>query len=114
MRVLSLSTGQDLAGIGVRMAQAFTRHAPDWEYRATAKIETYLTYPVDVPWEERAVERLYDAADVVHLHSNLEAHDGYDDGQGKPTILEHHGTEFRWYHGRLIASASPTRRRIAR
>jgi hypothetical protein len=72
MKVLSLSTGQDLAGIGVRMAQAFARHAPDWEYRATASSTTYIDYPVDVPYRQQDAERLYDAADVVHLHGNLE------------------------------------------
>jgi hypothetical protein len=105
MRVLSLSTGQDLAGIGVRMAQAFARCAPDWEFRATASSTTYIDYPIDVPYRQQDAERLYDAADVVHLHGNLNAHDWYDDGQGKPTILEHHGTEFRWYHGKLARRA---------
>jgi hypothetical protein len=106
MRVtVKLSTGQDLAGIGVRMAQAFARHAPDWEYRATASSTTYIDYPIDVPYRQQDAERLYDAADVVHLHGNLDAHDWYDDGQGKPTILEHHGTEFRWYHGKLARQA---------
>jgi hypothetical protein len=105
VRVFSFATGQDLAGIGVRMAQAFARHAPDWEFRATASSTTYIDYPVDVPYRQRDAERLYDAADVVHLHGNLQAHDWYDDGQGKPTVLEHHGTEFRWYHGRLARQA---------
>jgi glycosyltransferase involved in cell wall biosynthesis len=105
MRVFSLATGQDLAGIGVRMAQAFARHAPGWEYRATASSTPYIDYPIDVPYRQRDAERLYDAADVIHLHGNLQGHEWYDDGQGKPTILEHHGTEFRWYHGRLARQA---------
>jgi hypothetical protein len=51
----------------------------------------YIGYPVDLRRNRRRLERFYDRADVVLLHNTLHGHDWYDAGQGKPTVLMHHG-----------------------
>lgn len=93
-QVFSLTNGADTAGIGGRLAKAFKRHGGrDWALRSMVATydTTYIKYPQDVPWSQPQLERLYDSADVVHIHSTLFAHDAYDAGQGKPTVLMHHG-----------------------
>ncbi len=75
--------------IGIK--RAFAKYAPDWRYDAMVASINYINYPVDVPWSQKRLEELYDAADVVHLHNTLHAHRWYDNGQGKPTVLMHHG-----------------------
>lgn len=104
LTIFGLSLGQDTAGIGVGLKQAFDRHT-DWPMRYMNKSETYLRYPTDLPYRERLARDFYDAADVVHLHNTLLAHDTLDNEQGKPTILHHHGTAFRYGHAALAAKA---------
>lgn len=91
MRVFGLTTGADTAGIGVGIARAFTRHAPDWVVRSMVASQNYIGYPVDVPWHQALLESMYDGADVVMLHNTLHGHRFYDNGQGKPTVIMHHG-----------------------
>lgn len=92
MRVFSLMNGADTAGIGYRLARAFEQWGgSDWHLDAMVAAQNYIGYPVDVPWDQRTLERLYDEADVVIIHHFVFAHDNYDFGQGKPTIMMHHG-----------------------
>lgn len=96
MRVFGLTTGADTAGINYAIAGAFARHAPDWSVRAMVATVNYIEYPVDMHNDgsrsaQRKLREHYDMADVIHLHNTLHGHDWYDKGQGKPTVLHHHG-----------------------
>jgi hypothetical protein len=92
LNVFSLTNGADTAGIGGRLASAFARHGgKSWALRSMVATVNYIGYPQDVPWNQAKLEAMYDAADVVHLHNILFAHENYDAGQGKPTVLMHHG-----------------------
>jgi hypothetical protein len=90
MRVFSLTTGADTAGIGAGLAHAF-RRSRDIELRSMVATINYIGYPVDVRYSRRRLERYYDSAAVILLHNTLHGHDWYDAGQGKPTVLMHHG-----------------------
>jgi glycosyltransferase involved in cell wall biosynthesis len=91
VKVFGLTTGSDTAGINVAISRAFRRHAPEWDVRSMVATSNYIGYPVDVPFGKLELEALYDAAQVVHLHNTTHAHDWYDNWQGKPTVLMHHG-----------------------
>lgn len=90
MRIFSLATGADTAGIGYGLARAFHAHS-SIRLRSMAASPNFLSYPIDVPYGRESLEQLYDTADVVILHNTVHGHDWYDAGQGKPTILMHHG-----------------------
>lgn len=90
--VFGLTTGADTAGINVAIKGAFDRHGSGaWRADSMVASSNYLEYPVDVPYDPQQLRELYDAADVVHLHNTTHGHRWYDDGQGKPTVLHHHG-----------------------
>ncbi len=91
MRVFGLTTGADTAGTNVGIKRAFAKHAPDWRYDSMVASSNYIRYPVDVPWAQDTLEELYDAADVIQLHSRTDGHRFYDNGQCKPTVVMHHG-----------------------
>ena len=92
MNIFALVNGADTAGTHWRLAQAFKAHAGRrWTFRTMAAGKNYLDYPVDLPWDQREMERQYDQADVIHMSHFLFGHDNYDAGQGKPTVLVHHG-----------------------
>jgi hypothetical protein len=87
VKVFSLTTGADTAGIGFGLSRVFRS-----EIRVRSMVATvnYIHYPVDFPYNRRRLERLYDAADVILLHNTTHGHDWYD-LTGKPTVLMHHG-----------------------
>jgi hypothetical protein len=91
MRIFQATSGADTAGISVAIKRAFARHAPDWPMDSMISGGNYIAYPVDVPWSQRDLQRLYDGADVVHIHNTLHIHNWYDGGQRKPSVLHHHG-----------------------
>lgn len=64
---------------------------PPWTVRSMVSASNYIAYPHDLPWNQASLERHYDEADVVILNNTLHGHDWYDEGQGRPTILMHHG-----------------------
>lgn len=103
MRVFIDSTGADTAGISVAIKHAFLRHAPDWRVDSMVAAGNYINYPQDVPWSQRGLERLYDAADVVHIHNTTHAHRWYDNAQGKPTVLTHHGMHSQGDFRQMVA-----------
>lgn len=109
MKIFSISQGQDTGGQAVRLAGAFSRRTRDWQFRSMAASQTFIGYPVDLPWPHpRNMEQLlarYDAADVIHSHNGILPHRWYDNGQGKPTVVHWHGTSFRSHHGALWAEA---------
>lgn len=90
LRVFSLTTGADTAGIGYGLSKAF-RGSRSVELRSMVASSNYIGYPTDIRYSRRRLERLYDRADVILLHNTLHGHDWYDAGQGKPTVLMHHG-----------------------
>lgn len=94
---LIVAHGQDMAGIGVRFKEAADRLKPDLRVRSVHVTETYLKYPSDIRWSGNgaAVQRLYNAADVVHLNNSMYGYARHDRGQRKPVLLHHHGSMFR-------------------
>ena len=106
--LFAIATGQDTAGWNWRIAQALNAHADGWEARAMAASETYLRYPVDLPWDLGECVERYAAADVIHLQNQTAGWSLYDRGAGKPTILQHHGTIFREGHRRIWREARKT------
>lgn len=108
LSVLSVNAGADTAGQGVRMAQAFARHAPSWSFRSVARSGNYIAYPVDVPWEGvRQVEGLWRDADVVHLHNTFRTAQMFERRAGdKPSVIHHHGTQFRERRKQLLYETS--------
>jgi glycosyltransferase involved in cell wall biosynthesis len=51
----------------------------------------YIRYPTDIPYSLGELFKYYDKADVVAIHSSFDGHHWYDNSQGKPTVLMHHG-----------------------
>jgi hypothetical protein len=93
-----LGTGADTGGAAIRSVEAFKSQAnvhnspaADWIVRSMVSSSNYIQYPTDLRYSQVHLESYYDQADVVHLNHTLIGHDWYDAGQGKPTILEHHG-----------------------
>lgn len=97
IEALILSHGQDMAGIGARFVKAAGRHFAPLRIRSVHVTDTYLKYPSDIRWTGNgaAVQRLYNAADVVHLNNSMYGYIRHDRGQRKPILLHHHGSMFR-------------------
>lgn len=89
MRVLSISTGADCAGIGYSLTRTFRDH-PTITVRSAAGRDTFLRYPHDLPWSEAHSE--YQAADVVHVHQSAKPLRLFGP---KPFVMHHHGTRYR-------------------
>jgi hypothetical protein len=102
-RLLIMSAGPDLAGVGYALKQAFDRHAPDWEARAVCRQVNYLGYPTDIVWppyggnrHRRDVIELARNADVVHVMDNERALRVLGPHlRGKRLIVHHLGSHFR-------------------
>lgn len=104
-RLFLVSTGQDTGGFSWRIFEAFRRQLLDWEARSMAATRTYIAYPEDLPYRRSLLLDLYAQADVIHLQNQTAGWELYDNGAGKPTILQHHGTIFREGHEFLSAQA---------
>jgi len=90
----NLSTGADTGGAAIREVEAFRSlpgRSSGWAVRAMVAATNYIGYPQDMRYSLRILHDTYDAADVVHLNHTLHGHIWYDQGQGKPIVLEHHG-----------------------
>jgi len=102
VRVFVYSTGADTGGQGYRIAQGFKRYAPDWTLDALNGSKGKLGYPeqhdLSLSLRKQAARGFYQAADVVHLRNHLAGWEAFDNGQGKPVVLHHHGTMFRRKH----------------
>ncbi|MCA1570878.1 MAG: hypothetical protein LC798_11275, partial [Chloroflexi bacterium] len=59
LRVLSVNAGQDTGGQGIRIAQAFGRHAPDWTVNSAVHSAAYTDYPIDQPWRQPVLRQLW-------------------------------------------------------
>lgn len=105
LQAFLLNTGQDTGGVGWRTQQALSRHGKRYQARTMSATRTYIGYPEDLPYRQRQAEEHYQAADLVHLGNQLSGHTLYDQGAGKPTVLEHHGTIFRDGHEEISARA---------
>jgi hypothetical protein len=104
VNVLVVATGVDTGGQGDRIERAFANE-PGWTVTARSHHRHPFGYPSShryLSLRDRTVEmkRLYDEADVVHLRNYLL---GWQ--RGKPTVLHHHGTEFRTRHGVIARNA---------
>lgn len=105
MRVFNYSTWADTAGQAIRMKQAFDRltDPAEWQYDSLAIWTNYIKYPEDhggsLLQRRLAAEKLYKAADVVHLNNTLDGWQDQDQISGarlcKPVIFHHHGTTYR-------------------
>lgn len=105
-RAFILATGADTGGAAIRVVSAFNRTAgwqvldpdppydpidADWFVSSMVATDNYIQYEQDLPWSPSELEHHYDAADVVVLNNTLAGFHYYDGGQGKPTLLMHHG-----------------------
>lgn len=93
-RAFILATGADTGGAAIRVVEAFATDAGQqsgWSVRSMVAADNYIHYPADLPYSRLSLEATYDAADVVVLNNTLAGHFWYDAGQGKPTVLMHHG-----------------------
>lgn len=109
MNVFSLSLGQDTGGQAFRLKRGFDRVSPTDGYRAMISSRTYADYPIDLLYDAELAQAYYSAADVVHLHNRLIAHRMFDQGDGRPVVLHHHGTFFREHHPALHKEAKKLR-----
>jgi hypothetical protein len=106
LRVFSISQGQDTGGWAWRIKTAFDHCAPDWEMRSMVATRNFIGFPIDLYHDQAKLDELYDRADVIHLHNYPMGHDAYDAGQGKPTIVQYHGTAFRQAHADYAPQAA--------
>jgi len=115
MRVLILSDGDDIGGVGIGIVEAFRKYAPDWEVRFARRRDNYIGYPADLEWPRgdegagRVVAALHDRADVVHHFQRFVAMSGW---QSKPKVMHHHGTIFRRGSASLLQAAKQHRARM--
>lgn len=89
-----LATGADTGGAAIRVVEAFsTDHGQQsgWSVRSMVAADNYIHYNDDLPYSRLGLEANYDGATVVILNNTLAGHFWYDNGQGKPTVLMHHG-----------------------
>jgi hypothetical protein len=83
------------------MQRAFTRYSKTWQMDALATTGHRFGYPAhtEPPIGRRSIrelmERLWDQADVVHVHRNLLWFADFDRKMRKPIVLNHHGSAFR-------------------
>jgi glycosyltransferase involved in cell wall biosynthesis len=101
--VLNLSAGPDTGGQMIRTKHAFDRYS-DWSMRCVVNSVSYMEYGTDLRWDDRLVEKLWAAADVVHVHRQISHYLGFD--EPKPMVLHHHGTLFRQQSARQLAKAA--------
>lgn len=94
MKVFIISQGQDTGGQGQRTASAFRKYT-DWDVQFMCVAETYIKYPIDVPWDLEKAQELYDSADVVEHQNYLYGYAMYERGECKPTLIRHHGSPMR-------------------
>jgi hypothetical protein len=95
VNVLIVSSAWDTGGQGVRIAEAFAEE-PDWNVRSMAKADSYMNYPVDLPYRRRALEEQYQACDVIHVRNKFDEYDRLAAKYGpKPVVIHYHGSRFR-------------------
>lgn len=97
MKILNISRSFDTGGQGWRIFDAFQR-LTDWELRSMYRPNAfeYLSYPTDLEWDGVVAQRLYDAADVIHLHNGFSTAGILErNRRPKPSVVHYHGTAFR-------------------
>lgn len=102
MKVLSIHAGADTGGCSWGLVGAFARAETDIELDSVIRGTNYIDYPGQHDWSEAG--KLWDAADVVHLHNTTRTLDLMVNRWGhgpKPFVLHHHGTYYRQNFGRL-------------
>lgn len=87
--------GQDTGGQGYRIVQAFKQLDPSFEVRSMVSKNSFIDYPRDLPFDMKVMQKMYDAADVIHTRNNLGAYQHLDRNQGKPIVIHHQGTAYR-------------------
>ena len=116
-RLLILSAGHDVGGVGIALKQAFDHHAPDWEARAVCRATSYLDYPTDIVWgpgnqRRNEVIALMRSADVFHIMDNERALRWLGPyRRGKAVVIQHLGSRFRRNEAmlsRLLSKAAVT------
>ncbi|HET8587129.1 MAG TPA: hypothetical protein VFM74_04565 [Candidatus Limnocylindria bacterium] len=98
MRAFILSGSADIGGLSIGYKRAADKH-PDigLSIRSAVQSLNYIKYPYDVlmPGNGGAVQRLYDAADVIHVNQYHHTWRKLDRGQHKPVLMQHHGSLYR-------------------
>lgn len=112
--MLILNAGDDTGSVGIRIKQAFDRHATDWSVRHVRMTDNYARHDADIEgWEPRSlVSELYREADVVHWMEGFGGPDHLDAlpiSNPKPAVLQHHGEVLRQRHAALATQAAAFR-----
>lgn len=91
-----------MAGVNNALKRAFDRHSTRYQMRQVRGTDNYIKYPVDITWmgNNTLVNRLYDAADLIHISEYPWALNGGSAPKiwnrvPKPTVVHQHGTPFR-------------------
>lgn len=111
LRVLLLSTGQDTAGTGGRIASAFARLAdPTWKVRSIIGGQNYMAYGGSTTPHRSEIMAEFAASDVIHIRNDWAAARLYGAaGRKKPYVMHHHGTLYREGHVKLNEQALANR-----
>lgn len=98
MKVLIVSNGESMAGIGYWIKQAFDRFSTDVTVREIRDADNYIHYPADVHQPSTTqVRELYDEADLIHLMEYPWALAKWIPEQlSKSAIVHQHGTPYRY------------------
>jgi len=108
MKVLIVSNGDDMAGIGYYIKDAFDRFGKGFEVRQIRGTDNYIRYPADrhaPPFHE--VRTLYDASDLIHLmeYPWALAQFGINEPLNKPAVVHQHGSPYRSDSGSIRNNA---------
>ena len=110
-RIRSLILSEiDTAGVAGRYKAAADRTGT-LRIRSVHRTAHSFRYPADIRWASNggAIERLYAAADVIHLNNRVYPYQKLDRGRRKPGVLHHHGTPFRANPGAGLRDARKLR-----
>lgn len=97
-RVLIVSQGDDVGGVGSALVQAINHAGTgEWVARAMRGADNYIQYPADLVYTPERFRAEYKAADVVHC---MESFDNVLRAMGldkpdRPFVLHHHGSALR-------------------
>jgi len=108
IRSLIFSMGADPNGEALRYKAAADRHGGASIRAVTRSTHSFKHLPVDILYagNKGAIRRLWNEADVVHLNNRTMGFDLFDQQDGKPVVMHHHGAAFRTNPGLLLARAA--------
>lgn len=95
----------DTGGQSARLAKAL-RDFEGIEAYSMAARHHVNRFPADLAFDPDKARKLFESADVVHLHNTLEVPKRlWPEPHDKPIVLHHHGTRFRTHHATIYPEA---------